>query len=66
MTPANKERRGDPESYIHRIGRTGRFGTKGIAVTIWDRAEDKKYLDQILEYYAMESKMNELKGPEHF
>ena len=23
----------DPESYVHRIGRTGRAGKKGIAVT---------------------------------
>jgi ATP-dependent RNA helicase DDX19/DBP5 len=50
-------RKGDPESYIHRIGRTGRFGSKGIAVTIYDRDEDKKYLDQIMEHYAMESKL---------
>lgn len=38
------QKSGDPESYIHRIGRTGRFGTNGIAVTVYDRDEDKKYL----------------------
>ena len=26
----------DPETYLHRIGRTGRFNTKGIAVTLID------------------------------
>ena len=36
---------GDPEFYLHRIGRTGRFGTQGIAVTIYDREEEKAFLD---------------------
>lgn len=44
LTPQGKPRQGDAESYLHRIGRTGRFGTKGIAVTIYDRDEDKNYL----------------------
>jgi ATP-dependent RNA helicase DDX19/DBP5 len=37
--------RGDPETYLHRIGRTGRFGERGIAITLYDHDEDKKYLD---------------------
>ena len=56
---------GDPESYLHRIGRTGRFGSKGIAITVYDRDEDKKYLDEIMEHYAMQSKLKVLNGPEH-
>lgn len=36
---------GDPETYLHRIGRTGRFGKPGVAVTIYDRDVDKEYLD---------------------
>ncbi len=31
----------DPETYLHRIGRTGRFGSPGIALTLWDREQDK-------------------------
>ena len=31
----------DPEIYLHRIGRTGRFGANGIALTIYDRDIDK-------------------------
>ena len=38
--PFYKDRNGlpvaDPETYLHRIGRTGRFNTKGIAVTLID------------------------------
>ncbi|MCB2115457.1 MAG: DEAD/DEAH box helicase [Rhodobacteraceae bacterium] len=34
------------EDYVHRIGRTGRAGRKGVAITIATPA-DKKYLDQI-------------------
>ena len=56
---------GDAENYMHRIGRTGRFGVKGIAVSIYDRDCDKKYLDEILAYYDMADKCKTLSGPEH-
>jgi len=56
---------GDAENYLHRIGRTGRFGKPGIALTIWDREVDKENLDQILDHYKMKDKMNELTGPDH-
>jgi ATP-dependent RNA helicase DeaD len=36
----------DSESYVHRIGRTGRAGTKGIAVTLYS-AKDRPFLDII-------------------
>ncbi|KAG0340695.1 DEAD (Asp-Glu-Ala-Asp) box polypeptide 20 [Podila horticola] len=31
----------DPETYLHRIGRTGRFGTTGLAVSLVDEVELK-------------------------
>jgi superfamily II DNA/RNA helicase len=31
----------DAENYLHRIGRTGRFGTRGIAINLYDREQDK-------------------------
>ncbi|KAG0346598.1 DEAD (Asp-Glu-Ala-Asp) box polypeptide 20 [Podila humilis] len=31
----------DPETYLHRIGRTGRFGTAGLAVSLVDEVELK-------------------------
>ena len=55
---------GDPENYLHRIGRTGRFGTKGLALSIYDRECDKEFLDQILAHYNMEAKCKILSGPE--
>jgi superfamily II DNA/RNA helicase len=35
------KREGDAESYLHRIGRAGRFGAAGIALTLYDRDEDE-------------------------
>ena len=35
-----------PESYVHRIGRTGRAGASGIALAFCD-AEEKEYLRDI-------------------
>jgi ATP-dependent RNA helicase RhlE len=35
-----------PEDYVHRIGRTGRAGAKGIAISLIDE-EETKYFDEI-------------------
>jgi ATP-dependent RNA helicase DeaD len=32
----------DPESYVHRIGRTGRAGNKGVAITLLTPADGRK------------------------
>ena len=57
-------RYGDPEMYLHRIGRTGRFGTQGLAVTIYDREEEKEFLDQIMDYYSMKNKLLTMTAPD--
>lgn len=33
---------GDPESYVHRIGRTGRAGAKGVAITFVTPSEYRR------------------------
>ena len=47
----------DPETYLHRVGRTGRFGTLGVAVAFVTPAE-RKVLEGIRETY--EIKIQEL------
>jgi len=37
-----------PEDYVHRIGRTGRAGNKGVAITLLTK-EDMKYIEAIYE-----------------
>jgi ATP-dependent RNA helicase DDX19/DBP5 len=56
---------GDPETYLHRIGRTGRFGSKGIAITLHDRPEDQRYLNEITNHFAMQGVVKPLKDHEH-
>lgn len=43
------------ESYIHRIGRSGRFGRKGVAINfINTTSDDVQILQEIEQYYATE------------
>jgi len=38
---------GDQQSYLHRVGRAGRFGTKGLAVSFISSEEDAKVLAEV-------------------
>jgi translation initiation factor 4A len=53
----------DKENYIHRIGRCGRFGRKGTAISLLTPAE-KDVMDQIASHYSFnpESLPQDLKG----
>ena len=53
----------DKENYIHRIGRCGRFGRKGTAISLLTPAE-KDVMDQIASHYSFEAKLlpQDLKG----
>lgn len=47
-----------PESYIHRIGRTGRAGLSGIAIAFCD-AEEKEYLRDIQKLIGKQISVND-------
>ena len=53
----------DPESYLHRIGRAGRFGVNGLAVSIYDNDEDERLLWEIADYYKIKDKIRHLDAP---
>lgn len=44
----------DPaDSYLHRVARAGRFGTKGLAISFISSAEDEKVLDSVQSRFAL-------------
>lgn len=41
----------DPETYLHRIGRTGRFGRVGVALTFVHDKQSWQQLNDIANYF---------------
>lgn len=50
--PVTKDKKPDPATYLHRIGRTGRFGRKGVAVSFVHDKLSYKVLQGIIEYFG--------------
>ena len=50
-TVINYDMSTDAEAYVHRVGRAGRFGTKGITITFLASDEDQKVFDELLKKY---------------
>lgn len=44
----------DVESYLHRVGRAGRFGTKGLGISFISTNEDKELLDDVQKKLVVE------------
>lgn len=44
----------DNDQYLHRVGRAGRFGTKGLAISFVSTPEDQKILAQVQAKFAVE------------
>merc|ERR1712230_282607 len=43
----------DSDSYLHRVGRVGRFGTKGLAITFVGGDEDKDVLKKVQKRFEV-------------
>ncbi|CAN7987795.1 unnamed protein product [Ixodes pacificus] len=50
--PVDMKGRADCETYLHRIGRTGRFGKSGLAVNMVDGSRSMAVLKQIEEHFG--------------
>jgi len=62
------DRAGDPayETYMHRIGRSGRFGRKGAAFNFCCDAGDHQVLAAISQYFKHEIPEVDFSDEEHF
>merc|ERR1712174_143096 len=49
----NYDMPGDSDSYLHRVGRAGRFGTKGLALTFVSTDEDSEVLKKVQERFKV-------------
>ncbi|CAO2609967.1 ATP-dependent RNA helicase DDX19B, partial [Lemmus lemmus] len=49
--PVDKDGNPDNETYLHRIGRTGRFGKRGLAVNMVDSKHSMTILNRIQEHF---------------
>jgi ATP-dependent RNA helicase UAP56/SUB2 len=49
----NYDMPGDSDTYLHRVGRAGRFGTKGLAVTFVSGKKDLEVLEEIQKRFEV-------------
>jgi superfamily II DNA/RNA helicase len=47
----------DPSTYLHRIGRCGRFGRRGTAINFCEKEADFKILETIEHYFSPAKRM---------
>lgn len=50
--PIGENRSVDFHTYLHRVGRTGRFGRKGLSVNIVSSTESLKYYEEIEKHFG--------------
>ncbi|CAG9464877.1 unnamed protein product [Pedinophyceae sp. YPF-701] len=57
MPTDDEERHGKgDDTYLHRVGRAGRYGTKGLAITFVASEEDQRVLQKVQERFQVEIK----------
>lgn len=49
--PTDQKGKADCETYLHRIGRTGRFGKSGIAINLVDSPQSMKVCQEIEKHF---------------
>jgi ATP-dependent RNA helicase UAP56/SUB2 len=49
----NYDMPGDETTYLHRVGRAGRFGTKGIAISFVSTDEDKAVMEKVRKQFVV-------------
>ncbi|NP_001080632.1 DEAD-box helicase 19B S homeolog [Xenopus laevis] len=50
--PVDKDGNPDNETYLHRIGRTGRFGKRGLAINMVDSKHNMEILQRIQQHFS--------------
>ena len=50
-TVINYDMSSKADAYVHRVGRAGRFGSKGITITFLATKEDEEVFDELLKTY---------------
>lgn len=50
--PTTRNGRADPSTYLHRIGRTGRFGRTGVTISMVHDKKSFKVLKEIVDYFG--------------
>jgi len=49
----NYDMTSDADQYLHRVGRAGRFGTKGLSVSFIATQQDREILDQVQQRFSV-------------
>lgn len=52
--PDDNRGNADPEVYLHRIGRTGRFGRVGVSISLVHGPNSHRMINQISAYFNVE------------
>lgn len=50
--PTLRNGNADPSTYLHRIGRTGRFGRTGVSISLIDNKKSFQVLKEIADYFG--------------